>query len=262
MRLQQWFDIKQGKLSKSSRKGLKSILSGIFERAIAWKLYPDDRNPVHQVKIWGDSDAREKRKLTDEQTRQFLAELPYDVRLLSSTCLFCGLRISEALALQEEHFDFERGLILIRQSYYRGVLKPRPKSDKGHRDLPMGYLKDDLRRMCMGDPKRFVFKIQTAPKWGREGSLCRDDRDLNQHFLRPAAKKLRIYYPGFGFRALRREAITQIGSVAGLGEAANAAGHTHVDTTLIYTLDNLGPREEAIKAFQERILGKPEGGVQ
>ena len=75
-------------------------------------------------------------------------------------------------------------------------------------------------------------------------------------------KRLKIYYAGFGFRALRREAITAIGSVAGLGEAANAAGHTHVDRTLIYTLDELGPREEAIKAFQERIMGKPEGTVQ
>ena len=126
---------------------MKSILSGIFERAIAWNIYPDDHNPVSKVKIWGDSDAREKRSSTDEQTRQFLAELPYDVRLLSSTCLFCGLRISEALALQEKHLDFERSLILVRQSYYRGVLKARPKTDKGSRDLPRGYLKDEISRI-------------------------------------------------------------------------------------------------------------------
>lgn len=49
---------------------------------------------------------------------------------------------------------------------------------------------------------------------GREQGVCRDDRDLTQHFLRPIAKELGFYWKGFGFRSLRREAITAIGSVA------------------------------------------------
>lgn len=259
--LQQWFNAKQS-LSMETRKGLRNIISGIFERAIYWKLYNSPVNPVKGLFLGGNEGAREKKKLTGEQTRQFLADQPYDVRMLCCVSLFCTLRVSEALALQERHLDFDNGEILIRQSFYRGVLRKMPKSAKGRREIPMGYLKDDLRHMCSGDPEAYVFRIRTAPKWGREVGYCRDDRDLNQHFLRPSAKKLKFYYPGFGFRALRREAITSIGSIAGIGEAMNAAGHAQVDTTLLYTLDDMAARKRAIEQHQEKILGKPVGGIQ
>ena len=260
--LQKWLNSKQkAGMAKASRLGLRNIVSGIFERAIAWKIF-QEANPIIGVKIYGDEGAREKVKLTDEQIRLFLAELPYDVRLLCMVCLFCTLRISEGLALQEEHLDFVREEIQVRQSFYRGVLRPHPKSSKGKREIRMGYLVDDLKRVCTGDPKNFVFRIRTTPKWGREVKFCRDDRDLNQHFLRPAAKKLGFYYRGFGFRALRREAITEINSVLGIGQAMSAAGHSTADMSLLYNLQDKVKQEQVIRQFQERILGKPGGGVQ
>jgi hypothetical protein len=42
----------------------------------------------------------------------------------------------------------------------------------------------------------------------------------------------------------------------------NAAGHTHADMSLLYTLQDRAEQERAIKAHPERILGKLEGGVQ
>jgi integrase len=154
--LQQWLNGKQKDgLSKSSRKGLRNIVSGIFERAIAWNVY-SERNPILSVNVYGEDDSREKLKLSDEHIRQFLAELPYDVRLLCMVCLFCTLRISEGLALQEEHLDFARNEIQIRQSFYRGVLRSHPKSSKGKREIRMGYLDEELKRVCTGDPKNLV----------------------------------------------------------------------------------------------------------
>jgi hypothetical protein len=80
--------------------------------------------------------------------------------------------------------------------------------------------------------------------------------------LRPIAKELGFYWKGFGFRSLRREAITAIGSVAGISQAMNAAGHSHADTSLLYTLQDLAEQDRAIRAHHERILGKPEAGIQ
>ena len=255
MALQEWFNVKQkAGLSKSTRKGLKAIFSGIFERAIAWRIH-QEANPLTGVILHGEDDARKKVKLSDENIRQFLSALRCDVRLLCCSCLFCTLRVSEGFALQEKHLDFDRNVIMVRQSYYRGSLRKAPKSKKGSRDIPMGYLADELKRLMIGDPERFVFQIVTKPNWGREERVCRDDRDLNQHFLRPAAKKLGFYFPGFGFRALRREAITEIGSVAGLGQAMDAAGHSTVDLSLLYTVQDREKQEKAIRGFQERILG-------
>ena len=165
------------------------------------------------------------------------------------------------MGLREKHLDFDLELIQIRERFYRGDIDDT-KSHRSTRDVPMGYLVEDLRRMCKGDPERFVFQIVTHPKWGREMSICRDDRDLNQHFLRKAAIRLGFYWKGFGFHALRREAITSIGSVAGIGQAMNAAGHAKADMNLLYTLQDYNEQNRAIRLHQERILGKPEGKIQ
>lgn len=258
-KVQVWLDAKP--VSWSTKTDLRNLMSGIFSRAIEWGLYKDS-NPIRFVHAGRRQLVLEKRKLEDDQTRRFLAALPYDLRVMCCTCLFCTLRVTEVLGLQEKHLDFARGVILIRQRYFRGDLDKRTKSDKSTRDVPMGYLATDLKTMCAGNPDRFVFEIKTRPKWGREAAICRDDRQLMQHFLRPLAKKLGFYWKGFGFRSLRREAITAIGSVAGIGQAMNAAGHSHADTSLLYTLQDLSEQERGIRAHQMRIWGKPEGGVQ
>lgn len=261
-RMQAWLEEKaQAGFSWSTRTDLRNLLSGVFSRATEWGLYKEP-NPVRFVHAGRRALVLEKRKLDLEQTRRFLAALPYDLRVMCCTCLFCTLRVTEALGLQEKHLDFERGVILVRQRFFRGDLDTRTKSERGCRDIPMGYLAGDLQRMCTSEPERFVFQIKTRPKWGREQGICRDDRDLTQHFLRPIAKELGFYWKGFGFRSLRREAITAIGSVAGIGQAMNAAGHSHAGTSLLYTLQDLSEQERAIRAHQSRVLGDPEGKIQ
>ena len=56
----------------------------------------------------------------------------------------------------------------------------------------------------------FVFSLKTSR------GVCRDDRDILQHLLRPAAEKLGLYYPGFGFHSFRREAVTALAQEIGL----------------------------------------------
>ena len=46
---------------------------------------------------------------------------------------------------------------------------------------------------------------------GEKPGVCRDGRDLNQHFLRSAAIGLGLYRQGFGYHAFRREAVTEHG---------------------------------------------------
>jgi integrase len=260
-RMQAWLDEKErAGFSWSTRTDLRNLLSNVFHRAIEWGLYKE-ANPVQFVHAGRKALVQDKRKLKDEDTRRLLASLPYDLRVMCCTCLYSALRVTEALGLQEKHLDFERGVILVRQRFFRGDLDV-PKSNKAKRDVPMGYLANDLKQLCVGDPERYVFQIQTHPKWGRSTTICRDDRGLAQHFLRPAAKALGFYWKGFGFRSLRREAITAIGSVAGIGQAMNAAGHVHADTSLLYTLQDLSEQDRAIRLHQERHQGKPQGGVQ
>lgn len=260
-RVDQWLAEKdRAGTSWATRMDLRNILSSIFTKAADWGHW-QERNPIERVSVGRRRAVREKRKLTDEQTRRLLAAVPFDVRMMCCTALFCTLRISEILGLQEKHLNFSAGLIHVRQRYYRGDLD-LPKSDKALRDVPMGQLADDLKRLCTGDPERFVFQVKTKPRWGREDATCRDGCDILQHFLRPAAIALGFHWPGFGFHSLRREAVTEIGRVLGIGQAMAIAGHSSVDMSLLYTLDDKSEQDRAVRGFQERILGKPEGPVQ
>ena len=234
----------------SSRASLRNFICGVFTQAGKWG-YWSEKNPAMDVYVGKQRAAREKRKLTDQQTRQLLEALPEDVRLICMVALFCTLRISEVLGLAWKHIDWERGVVMVRQRFYRGDLDV-PKTRKAKRDVPLGQLVDHLRSIWPGSGHEgdFVFSVKTSK------GVCRDDRDINHYFLRKQAKALGLYYVGFGFHAFRREAITAITASAGVGQAMNAAGHSKSDMSQEYTLVDLSAQERAINAFQDRILNK------
>jgi integrase len=246
--------IKPG-LSWHTRTDLRNIVSGIFTKAAEWGLWKGD-NPAATVSAGRRREARKKRKLTIEETRQILDALPEDVRLICEAALFCTLRISEVLGLAWAHIDFVRGMILVRQRFYRGDLDA-VKSASAERDVPMGDLARKLadRYPGAGHESNFVFSVETH-KERRRASVCRSDRDINQHFLRPAAKALGIYYLGFGFHAFRREAVTEHAvSVGGL-QAQRMAGHARADMSLSYTLADHEAQDRAVRALQARVRGE------
>lgn len=260
-RVDDWLQTKEkAGLSWSTRTDIRNLLSGIFAYAIKWKLYQDD-NPIAAVSVGKKHLVREKRKLTDDQTRRLMAALPGDVRNMCHVALFCTLRISEVLGIQEKHIDFTEGVIRVEQRFYRGDLSAATKTDRSRRSVPMGYLADEIRRLCFGDPERFVFQVATRPKWGRKQAICRDDRDILQHFIRPAAKELGFYWKGFGWHAFRREAITAISAELGIGQAMTLGGHSSADMSLAYTLQDREKADAAIRTRQEKIMGKPQGRI-
>jgi integrase len=259
--VQKWLDAKaapgaDGKpgLSWATRTDIRNILSSVFTKAIEWGRWKD-QNPIEYVHCGRKRALREKHKLTEEQTRRLLAALPYDLRIACCVSLFCTLRVSEVLGLQEKHLDFEAGTIRVQQRYYRGDLDI-VKSQKAERSLPMGYLTCDLKSLCKGDPERYVFQIETHPEWGNKMAISRDDRDLNQHFLRPAAVALGIYWKGFGFHALRREAITALNASLGVTQTMTMSGHNSPEQSADYTLADQVAQDAAVRARQEAIIGK------
>jgi integrase len=222
-------------LSWATRMDLKNILSAMFEAARKWGFH-EDRNPARDATAGRRRPKREKRKLSIEQTRALLDALPAGVAEMCMVTLFCTLRISEVLGLQWKHI--EDGIVHVRQRVHRGNLDT-VKSARARRDVPLGMLAPILERR-RGAQDDFVFSG--------------DDRDINRHYLRPAAKRLGLYYEGFGFHAFRREAITAIAARAGMAQAMRAAGHTSVDLTLLYTVEDRTAQEKAIREFQALLL--------
>jgi len=251
--IQKWLDAKGAAgMSWAARTDLKGLMSSAFTRARIWKYWQDD-NPARDVFVGRKSLQREKRKLTDDQTRRLLAALPSQVRTLASVALFCGLRVSEILGLQERHINFKAGLISIEQRCWRGNID-EVKTRNALRRVPMGHLADDIRKLCLGDPARYIFHVL-----GTRNVACKDSSHLSKTYLRPAAEAIGCYWAGFGWHSLRREAVTAFNASLGVTQAMRLAGHASADMSLEYTLTDHIEQERAIRERQVKLMGETKG---
>jgi integrase len=225
-----------------------------FSQAAKWGLWKE-KNPALAASVGRKRTVREKRKLSIEETQRLLAALPDDVRLICQVALFCALRISEVMGLRWKHIDLERGAARVCERFYRGDIDI-VKSERANREVPLGHLVEELQLIHpgAGRDEQHVFAVQTHYRGGKvRPRPCRDDRDINQHFLRPAAKALGLYWLGFGFHAFRREAVTSLAGELGPHQAQRMAGHSKADMTLHYTLSDFEAQERAVRSFQERF---------
>jgi integrase len=249
-RIKDWLAAKEeAGLSWSTRSDLRNLMRCVFREAIGWGLWRGE-NPAKAAKPGRKKLVRKKRKFGLEDTRKLLLALREDVRLIVMIALFCTLRISEVLGLQWKHIDFENGQIIVEQRYWRGDLDVTKSADSD-RKLKMGFLSGLLQRYAPGphDLEEFVFSVKRG-----KGST-RDDRDIRRYFLTPVAKSLGLYYPGFGFHSFRREAVTEIASESDPFQAMRAAGHSKMDTSLLYALADEQRQDETIRSIQKRLLG-------
>ena len=234
-------------LSWASRADIKNLLSAIFTQARKWGLFRGE-NPAELASVGRKKAKREPVKLTVEQTAAILELLPADVREICETALYAGLRISEVLGLKWQHLDFERGLFCVRMRFYRGDYDT-VKTAKARRDVPMGELLYKKLFARQGKPDEWVFSVATH----HGVRMTREDRNINQHFLRPAAEKVGVYRQGFGFHQFRREAVTFYSGELGETQARKMAGHTSSGMTTHYTLADHARQRTAITAFQEIV---------
>jgi len=229
-----------------TRSDLRNILSSIFTKADDWG-YWKDRNPVERADLGRKRAKREKRLLTDEQFLRLLDELPDFAALICRTADSTGLRISEILGLKWKNVDLTTGWLQIRERYYRGD-QDVTKSEKSIRDVPLGHLVDDFRRLKPLDAaaEGYVFDRGDGQPY--------DDRGLLQHFIRPAAVKLGFYWEGFGFHSFRRENLTTFQEVGGSAiETQRHAGHSRPSMTGEYTILQRKRQEELVRKVQERF---------
>ena len=235
-----------------ARNDLRNIMSGIFSKAADWG-YWQDRNPVERVTVGRRRVKREKRLLSDPQTLALLAAIPETIRLAIEIARWTGCRISEVLGLQWKHLDLTMGWVRIRQRWYRGDLDV-VKSERSNRDLPLGYLVDELKRLAESrgpSPNDFLFD-------GGDGQPY-DDREMLK-VIRKAARKLGFYFEGLGFHSFRRSNLTRIQSTAGASaiEAQIHAGHARVSMTGEYIHIEPERHQELIRKMQEAALGGSE----
>ena len=201
---------------------------------------------------------REKRLLSAEQLGQILAGVADQWRFLILILLGLGLRISEALGLKWKDVDFDAGTLRIERRWYRGDLD-QTKTASSTATLQLGPLAVDFRNRYPGPQALDSFAFI-----GDDGAMPPDDRDLLRYEFRPILKRLKLYYPGFGWHAFRRQNITWRQTVGGATpmEAQKAARHGSLDMTMLYTLSDAEREKQQVQAIMDKLMQVDGGQVQ
>ena len=166
-----------------------------------------------------------------------------------------GLRISEILGLQIQDLDYKAQTLTVRRRVYRGDVDV-PKTETSKRTRYVGPLMEPLAQQAADrKPEAFLFT--------REDGMPPDARDLQQHVFRPAAEKAGCYHEGFGMHVFRRLNVTyrqQVGATP--IEAMRGAGHSSLNQTWLYTVDDAEREKEQVERLWDRIKPKVENDAK
>lgn len=252
--VQAWLNAKrEAGLSYATCLDLRAILSNVFGQAAEWRMW-DGLNPCRRLKLGRATEAREKRILTETEFAKFLAAIPdtcileaAKCRLMVTTAVMGGLRVSEVLGLQGQDVDVEQGTITIRRRWHRGDLAT-PKTAGSAADVNVTKeLAEQLAALSTG--RGWLFARPDS------GELP-DDRDLQQHVFRPAAEAAGCYFEGFGMHTFRRMLVTwsqQAG--ASPVEAMKMARHKSLNMTALYSVLEASRRAEIMAGVAARMPG-------
>ena len=209
--LQNWLNGLASTHSDSVVKHCRIYLKSILEEAVEQDYIR--KNPARNL-ILPNTREVEKSTLTREQFNAVLAELDEKHSLLLRVGAACAFRPSELLALRWRDFDPEARVFTIRETIYRGVLRPFTKTTKAgskEKHLLTVAIPDTLAKelveyrggsgqeskMWTGD-EHFIFST-------REGTIMHKENILNR-VVYPVRDKLSL--PVLNFQVLRRTMAT------------------------------------------------------
>jgi integrase len=257
--LQKWLQGLSKQYGDSTIKHARYYLKSILEWAV-WEDYLP-KNPAKFLEL-PNTKPVEKATITKDQFIAILKHLDERFSLLVRVAVFCAFRPSELLALRWKNFDPEKGVFTIRETVYRGVLRPFTKTtEQGEANknllsaaIPEALVKE-LNRYRQQNRQAWISKLtgQQMQEFLASRSInCEDkeieDRWLDEQFIfasargtvlnkenilhrvfRPIAKKLKL--PVFNFQTLRRSAATFSQSKGGVKDVQAQLRHKKADTT-------------------------------
>ena len=165
------------------REQLHTMLKDAFSRAYNHKIIKD--NPFDIVEIAKQKRKKKKRPLTHEEEARFVEACKTDPHGdLYLFCMYQGLRIGEAMALDVEDIDFEKRTLTVWKAENAKHEITDPKTESSIRIIPLFQRAIDIM------PKKTNGRLFTAYKRGTYqnymNKLCKrlEIKDISIHNLR------------------------------------------------------------------------------
>lgn len=230
---------------------VKMVMGQVFDHADMHEL-ETCRNPIKKVMIPGSEDKDyEARVLRPEETLDIISRLDCPEKVLVVLVAATAIRISEALALQWRHVDFNANCIHIEQAFRLAeITTTKTKSSKA--DVPMcGLLAEYLQHWKGQTPYHretdFVFASDKL-----NGKKPRCGQMVNRDYLKPAVVAAGITKEGerFGFHSLRHSLSTWVNqTLKDVKIAQSLLRHSKPDITAGIYIH--GVPEENLKAQEQ-----------
>jgi len=226
---------------------IRATLSRIFAAATKWNYV--DGNPADGVVLPSKRSVRPKTTFKPNDVRRILAHLAQPYRSMVIMAALTGMRASEFFALTWADVDFERALIFVRRTFYRGQFGP-PKTASSERAVPMGPLLADALRE----------HLRLAPP--NESGLVFCDAAGNPHDAGNLARRVLtpvlqiVGLPNTGWRAFRRSVATALSELhEPVRTAQQVLGHSSPTTTLaFYTQTEEKSQRDALSKLEELLF--------
>lgn len=175
-------------------------------------------------------EGEEIKVFTREQLAAILAMAPEDHKLLFEVLAGCGLRISEAIALQRLHFQLDDRApeVCVRRAIVKGRVGP-PKSKYGRRDIRLALpLAASVRARLAAEGDRAPEALVFA---GNSGGGAISIANLRRRYLKPLAEE--VGAPWAGFHTFRHTfASLHIAAGTNIVQLSRVLGHHSAAFTL------------------------------
>jgi integrase len=221
----------------------------MFDLATLWEYLPlERRNPLDIVRIRNVTRrTKEAVVLSPEQFREVVRRLPAHVNMIAIVMSCLGLRVSEALGLRWEDFDWQHRTVTIRRSAYRGAVD-ETKTTSSRAKLPLAPLLSELIlawRAQVNSPWLFANPTTGMPFMSPS---------LQQRWIRPAGEAIGL--EGLGFHSLRHSYRSWLDATgAAPGVTKDLMRHSAIATTFNVYGKALSPeKREANNRVVELLL--------
>jgi integrase len=158
-----------------------------------------------------------------------------------------GMGVSELLALQWSDLDFERRLLHIRRTYYRGNFG-LPKTQTSERVIPIS----DGLLFALREHKRHVRKSAMDLVFPNADGKPYEAANLSHRVLHPALAQCGLQMTGW--RVFRRSVATTLSEMRDVRTTQLVLGHSSPHTTLAFYTQSVEESQRSAISKLEEIM--------